>query len=200
MIIISEKQIESFRNFLESHDSFIIAGHKEPDGDCISSCMGLSFILEKTGKPYIMLNAGPFKRNEIKEYAKYFRNDVPFMTQSERDNCGLIITDCSEISRLGELDGDIRGFDTFIIDHHKTSDASGDNSIIDPTSPAPCAAALRSRRWKTKRKRGKYDFLWNLHGHRFFQVPYRKQRRSIPKYSPPCRSRCKSAKNVPEND
>lgn len=136
MIIISEKQIESFRNFLESHDSFIIAGHKEPDGDCISSCMGLSFILEKTGKPYIMLNAGPFKRNEIKEYAKYFRNDVPFMTQSERDNCGLIITDCSEISRLGELDGDIRGFDTFIIDHHKTSDASGDNSIIDPTSPA----------------------------------------------------------------
>lgn len=136
MIIISDKQIESFKHFIESHESFIIAGHKEPDGDCISSCMGLSYILEKTGKPYIMVNAGPFKRNEIKKYAPYFHNEIPFMTQSERDRCGLLITDCSEISRLGEIDGDFSGFDTFIIDHHKTAEANGENCIIDSTSPA----------------------------------------------------------------
>lgn len=136
MIIISEKQIDNFKKFLDSHESFIIAGHKEPDGDCISSCMGLSYIVEKTGKPYIMINAGPFKRNEIKKYAEYFRNDIPFMTQDERNSCGLIITDCSEISRLGEIDGDLKGFDTFIIDHHKTAEVQGDNTIIDPTSPA----------------------------------------------------------------
>lgn len=136
MIIISDAQINSFKKFLDTHETFIIAGHKEPDGDCISSCLGLSFILEKTGKPYVMINAGPFKRNEIKEYAHYFRNDLPFMTQDERDKCGLIITDCSELSRLGEIDGDLKGFDTFIIDHHKTADISGENIIIDPSSPA----------------------------------------------------------------
>lgn len=136
MIKISDSQISSFREFLVSHDSFIIAGHKEPDGDCVSSCMGLSFILDSMSKPYVRLNAGPFKRTEIRKYADLFVNDVPFMTQSERDKCGLIIADCSEISRLGEIDGDLKGFDTFIVDHHKTSDASGKNVIIDPSAPA----------------------------------------------------------------
>lgn len=136
MQIISEKQLSSFKKFLELHDSFIIAGHKDPDGDCISSCLGLSYIVENTGKPYIMLNAGPFKRIEIREYADFFRNDIPFMTQDERNRCGLIMTDCSEILRLGEIDGDLKGFDTFIIDHHKTADSNGENTIIDPTSPA----------------------------------------------------------------
>lgn len=136
MIIISDSQIDSFKKFLDSHESFIIAGHKEPDGDCISSCIGLSYIIDKIEKPYIMINAGPFKRNEIKNFSEHFRNDIPFMTQDERNNCGLIITDCSEISRLGEIDGDLKGFDTFIIDHHKTADVIGENTIIDPTSPA----------------------------------------------------------------
>lgn len=143
MIIISDKQIDNFKKFLNDHDSFIIAGHKEPDGDCVSSCLGLSYIVEKTGKPYIMISAGPFKRIEIRQYADCFRNDIPFMTQAERDKCGLIITDCSEISRLGEIDGDLNGFDTFIIDHHKTADTSGENTIIDPTSPAAACLVLQ---------------------------------------------------------
>lgn len=136
MIKISDEQISSFKEFLVSHDSFIIAGHKEPDGDCVSSCMGISFILDSMKKPYVALNAGPFKRTEIKKYADFFVNEVPFMTQDERNRCALIIVDCSEISRLGEIDGDLKGFDTFIVDHHKTSDASGKNVIIDPSAPA----------------------------------------------------------------
>ena len=72
MIRITDGQISKFKEFLEQHDSFLIAGHKEPDGDCVSSCIGLSYIVEKYGKPYVMLNAGPFKRNEIKKYAEYY--------------------------------------------------------------------------------------------------------------------------------
>ena len=136
MITLTKEQINNFREFIENHESFIIAGHKEPDGDCVSSCLGVSFILDKLEKPYILLNAGPFKRVEIKKFADKFTNEIPFMTQPERDRCGLIITDCSELSRIGDVEGDIKGFDTFIIDHHKTSDAEGKNVIIDPTSPA----------------------------------------------------------------
>lgn len=136
MILISEEQVSKFKNFLDSHDTFIIAGHKEPDGDCISSCMGISFILDTMNKPYIMLNAGPFKRNEIKKFAPKFKSALPFMTQDERNSCGLIIADCSELSRLGDIDGDLKGFDTFVIDHHKTADIKGTSGIIDPSSPA----------------------------------------------------------------
>lgn len=136
MILISEEQVSKFKNFLDSHETFIIAGHKEPDGDCISSCMGISFILDTMNKPYIMLNAGPFKRNEIKKFAPKFKSALPFMTQDERNSCGLIIADCSELSRLGDIDGDLKGFDTFVIDHHKTADIKGTSGIIDPSSPA----------------------------------------------------------------
>ncbi len=136
MNILTKAQTDSFADFIKAHERFIIAGHKEPDGDCISCCLGVSYILEHFSKPYIMLSAGPFKRSEIKQYAPLFKDELPFMSQAERDETGLIIVDCSEISRLGEIDGDMKGFDTFIVDHHKTASAENSSAIIDPTSPA----------------------------------------------------------------
>ncbi len=135
MKLISETQITSFKNFLDSHETFLIAGHKEPDGDCIASSIGISYILTHINKPFNMLNAGPFKRTEIKKYAQFFKQETGFMTVDDQKRCGLIIVDCSELSRLGEIDGDLKGFDTFIIDHHKTA-VESENSIIDSTAPA----------------------------------------------------------------
>ncbi|MBQ2313646.1 MAG: bifunctional oligoribonuclease/PAP phosphatase NrnA [Treponema sp.] len=136
MQVLTKDQADAFAAFISSHDSFLIAGHKEPDGDCVSCCLGISYILKHSGKPFVMLNAGPFKRTEIKRFAPLFKAEVPFMLQKERERCGLIIADCSEIARLGDIEGDLQGFDTFIIDHHKTADAGGGNSIIDASSPA----------------------------------------------------------------
>ncbi|MBP5251140.1 MAG: bifunctional oligoribonuclease/PAP phosphatase NrnA [Treponema sp.] len=136
MNLISREKIQAFKSFIERHDSFLIAGHKEPDGDCVSSSLGIASILDFFKKEYILLNAGPFKRSEIKKYEKHFTSKVPFMSEHDRSSAALIITDCSEISRLGELDGDLNGLDLFIIDHHKTADSSAENTIIDPTSPA----------------------------------------------------------------
>jgi phosphoesterase RecJ-like protein len=138
MLILTADQIAAFNTFITSHDTFLIAGHKEPDGDCISSCVGMSYIVRHFNKQYTMLSAGPFKRTEIKTSASLFKPEIPFMSQDERIKCGLIIVDCSEISRLGDIDGDFKELDTFIVDHHKTADASLTNAIIDPTSPAAC--------------------------------------------------------------
>ncbi len=135
MKIISKSQINSFKNFLDSHETFLIVGHKEPDGDCISSSIGISYILKHMNKPFKLLNAGPFKRTEIKKYAPLFKQETGFMTIEDQKACGLIIVDCSEISRLGEIDGPLKDFDAFIIDHHKTA-VESENSIIDATSPA----------------------------------------------------------------
>jgi phosphoesterase RecJ-like protein len=136
MILISREQIADFKNFLDSHETFIVAGHKEPDGDCIASCLGISYIIKSYEKPYIMINQGPFKRSEIRRFAPLFKNSVPFMTENERKKCGLIIADCSEITRLGDLGDELKDLDRFIIDHHKTSGDASKNAVIDPTSPA----------------------------------------------------------------
>ena len=83
------------------------------------------------------MSAGPFKRNEIQEYKALFSSEMDFLSEAERKDTGLIIVDCSELSRLGEIDGDLENLDTFIIDHHKTSGCpEGAKAIIDPESPA----------------------------------------------------------------
>lgn len=136
MIILTDEQINSFKTFIETHEQFIIAGHKDPDGDCISSSLGVSYILENLNKPFTLINNGPFKRSEIKQYGEMFASEIPFMSNDDIKKTGFIIVDCGEITRLGEI-GDTKGFDFFIIDHHKTSSPlEGSVSIIDPTSPA----------------------------------------------------------------
>ncbi|MBQ3965372.1 MAG: bifunctional oligoribonuclease/PAP phosphatase NrnA [Treponema sp.] len=135
MQIITDEQIASFSQFLSSHDFFYVIGHKEPDGDCISSCLGMASLLDAKKISYQLLSAGPFKRTEIRDKADLFSNVPSFLSEPERKKTGLIILDCSELSRLGEIDGDLSGLDTFIIDHHKTASVS-ENCIIDPSSPA----------------------------------------------------------------
>ena len=121
MFEIPQNTTDEFKSFIENHNFFFIIGHKEPDGDCITSCLGIAAILDHFNKPYQLLSAGPFKRNEVLRWQEKFSDTMEFQDESERKASGLIIADCSELSRLGDIDGDLKGFDTFVIDHHKTS-------------------------------------------------------------------------------
>ncbi len=143
MAKFTKDDAEKFRSFIDSHSFFYVIGHKEPDGDCISSCLGIAAILDHFKKPYQLLSAGPFKRAEIKEYESLFSSEMEFLSQEERNATGLIITDCSELNRLGEIDGDFKGLDIFIIDHHKTAETpEGSESFIDSSAPA-CAYLIQ---------------------------------------------------------
>ena len=134
---ITSQDVSEFKTFIESHDFFFVAGHKEPDGDCIASCLAVASILDNFSKPYQLLSAGPFKRNEIVKWKDRFSDSMIFQDSQERAKTGLIIVDCGELFRLGEIDGDLKGLDSFIIDHHKTSSAiEGVKSYINPLAPA----------------------------------------------------------------
>ena len=135
--MITEQEFNSFKNFINNHNFFIVIGHKEPDGDCISSCLGIAEILKHYNKQYQLLSAGPFKRTEIQKFEKQFTNEMEFLSEEERKQTGLIICDCSEMHRLGEIEGDLRNLDTFVIDHHKTAEIPNNaQSIIYSNSPA----------------------------------------------------------------
>ena len=137
MKILDSQQCAAFKAFVESHGYFLVAGHKDPDGDCVSSSLAAEAILKAMGKECLLLNVGPFKRPEIRQYEKKFASQIPFMSQEDRKNCGLLIVDCSELPRTGDIGESLKGFDTFIIDHHKTAEIpAGAQAIIDPTSPA----------------------------------------------------------------
>lgn len=141
MRALTEAQTQAFLRFVEEHDFFFVAGHKEPDGDCVSSCLALALLLKEFGKSYQLLSAGPFKRTEIRACESRFTDKMRFLSKEARERSALIMADCSEIARLGEIDGDLAGLDTFIIDHHKSAETTASDlplSIIDPTAPAAC--------------------------------------------------------------
>ena len=136
MLNISEAQFARFERFIEEHETFIVVGHKEPDGDCISSSLVLADIIRRKGKKAHVLSAGPFKRTETKKYEPLFASHCETKKNSN-ERIGLFIVDCSELSRLGEtVESQVKNFDRFIIDHHKTANTENNNSIIDSSSPA----------------------------------------------------------------
>jgi len=135
MNIISETQFENFKQFIDSHKAFVICGHKEPDGDCIASSLGLAKILDFYKKPYQILNAGPFKRTETKTFEKFFKNQFVRQTNNLEDT-GLFVVDCSETFRLGDMESQVANLECFIIDHHKTATSDETKSIIDSSAPA----------------------------------------------------------------
>lgn len=132
---ISDTQLVSFRDFINTHDAFFITGHKEPDGDCLTSSIGLAKILEKLGKKYQLLSSGPFKRTEIKQYEHLFSKTCKLL-EHDRKKIGLFIVDCSEFERLGEYESDVKDLDFFILDHHKTSIGASNEGIINTKAPA----------------------------------------------------------------
>ena len=134
---ITSQDASEFKAFIESHDFFFVAGHKEPDGDCIASCLAVASMLDYFSKPYQLLSAGPFKRNEIIKWKDKFSDTMVFQDSQDRAKTGLIVVDCGELFRLGEIDGDLKCLDLFIIDHHKTSSpVEGVKSYINPLAPA----------------------------------------------------------------
>lgn len=139
---LQSTKIDAFRTFITAHSLFFIVGHKEPDGDCVACSVGLKAIVEHFDKKALLINAGPFLKSEIAPYENQFTSKVPFMTAADKAQAALILCDCSELSRIGELENggeeELKGLDTFIVDHHKTCESLGeaDNAIIDATAPA----------------------------------------------------------------
>ena len=103
-------------NFIKEGGKFLIAGHKEPDGDCVGSQLALVSVLRRMGKDAIACSAGPFKRTEIKSYERFFISTPSAAAQ--KDGFRVIIVDCSGPDRTGDLEPFLEGLPTAVIDHH----------------------------------------------------------------------------------
>jgi phosphoesterase RecJ-like protein len=101
--------------FIRGGNKFLVAGHKEPDGDCVGSQLALSLFLKRLNKEAIPCSAGPFKRTEVMPYAGRF---ISRPGEEERKNARVILLDCSVTSRAGDLEPALEGLPLGIIDHH----------------------------------------------------------------------------------
>lgn len=130
----NDREAETILRAFVEFDNFIIAGHKEPDGDCLCSQMALNSFLKRRGKKTKLVSAGPFNRPEIKSWEPYFSTSI-----SDEDLLGktlVIITDCSSPDRTGELSEQLAKLPLMVIDHHSSGDDFGDYRYIDSDSPS----------------------------------------------------------------
>jgi phosphoesterase RecJ-like protein len=101
--------------FIKTGSKFIIAGHKEPDGDCVGSQLALRSALLRMGKKAVVCSAGPFKRTELKNYSHQFKESP---AEEEKKDAKAIIIDCSNMDRTGSLVDFLEKMPCAIIDHH----------------------------------------------------------------------------------
>jgi phosphoesterase RecJ-like protein len=114
--------------FVKTGSKFLVAGHKEPDGDCVGSQLALCSVLRRLGKTALPCSAGPFKRTEIMPYADLF---TAAPGEGDREKARVIVVDCAAPSRTGDLAPFLEGLPTAVIDHH----ATGDHPIPSAESP-----------------------------------------------------------------
>jgi phosphoesterase RecJ-like protein len=124
-------------DFIREGSAFLVAGHREPDGDCVGSQLALSSVLERLGKRALPCSAGPFKRPEVKPYeGRFTARPGP----EERKGARVIVVDCSAPDRTGDLSSFLEGLPTAVIDHHKTGDhglcRAGSPLYLDPLAPS----------------------------------------------------------------
>ncbi|OHE77062.1 MAG: phosphoesterase [Treponema sp. RIFOXYC1_FULL_61_9] len=124
---------DSLLGFISVGKRFLVAGHKEPDGDCVGSQLALASALRRLGKSALPCSPGPFKRPEIIPYAPLFTAEP---TEAEREDARVIVLDCSNIGRTGDLEPFLSGLPTAVIDHHASSDSSGDAIFLDGAAPS----------------------------------------------------------------
>jgi phosphoesterase RecJ-like protein len=130
-------------DFIKSADKFLVVGHKDPDGDCVGSQLALCSVLRRLGKQAIPCSAGPFKRSEIRPYAKYF---ISLIAETERKGAVLIMLDCSMLSRTGGIAAIIEGLPIAVIDHHATGQHMPNTAaaplFLDPLAPSVTSMCL----------------------------------------------------------
>ncbi|PIE98758.1 MAG: DHH family phosphoesterase [Treponema sp.] len=125
---------QALLEFLSKYERYVIAGHKEPDGDCIGSCLAMANFLQRKKKETLLLNAGPFDKPEVKEYEGLFKKELS--PEFNTKKAGLLVLDCSGLDRVGDIEKQLEGFDTAIIDHHATNQTVSKSSLVMKTSPS----------------------------------------------------------------
>ena len=112
---------------LRDNDGFVIAGHRDPDGDSLGSSLALGLALERSGKRVAVISADPLS-------AAYRR--LPESGRIEvRDTAPegfpvAVLIECNGVERSG-----VDGLDDRLvinIDHHANNPGFGDVNWVDP--------------------------------------------------------------------
>ncbi len=122
---MNKETTQLVETLLASPQKAVIIGHKNPDGDAIGSCLGLSFFLKKIGH-----SATVVMPNDFPDFLKWLpgvEEVVIYEKETEKstqliEEASLIFTlDFNSLERVGELQQILESADAkfIMIDHHQ---------------------------------------------------------------------------------
>lgn len=114
---------------LQNNQSFLLAGHEHPDGDCIGSEIALALLLKKWDKDVHIFNPDP------PEPIYYFLPYIQWVDSTLPDETVdvAVILDSGDLDRTGPVKNYIEDVETVInVDHHPESFNVGDINLVDP--------------------------------------------------------------------
>jgi phosphoesterase RecJ-like protein len=117
---------------------FLLAGHENPDGDCIGSQVALFHLLRDLGKEVAIVNPDPIGRSH-----EFLLRHTPIGHLRSNEPLPAfdvaVLLDCNQLARTGALAAMIRERNAVVavIDHHIGGEAGdGDVNYIDPAAAA----------------------------------------------------------------
>ena len=121
--------LNDIANLLKNGEKFLVASHKDPDGDAIGSALALGETLMLDGKEVITFNAGPIP-DSLSHLNGIERVVDTIDQESEFD--ALLVLDCGSIERIGEVHSVFSKIRPLInIDHHRNNSQFGDLNFVD---------------------------------------------------------------------
>jgi phosphoesterase RecJ-like protein len=126
---MSETGINDLKEYINNHNRFLIIGHIDPDGDCISSVLSLTYGLRRIQKKVISAidSQCPAIYEEFQPVSQIaFEEDI-----SDEDFDAIITLDSSSPDRMGKYQGLMDKKPNFVIDHHVTNKLWGNYNWLD---------------------------------------------------------------------
>ena len=125
---MKQETIQTVKKLLENKRRIVIVGHKNPDGDAIGSCLGLSFFLRNRGHQTQVVMPNDFPEflkwlpgcNELTTYDRESDKVAGYINEAE-----VIFTlDFNALNRTGELSAVLESAQAefVMIDHHQQPD------------------------------------------------------------------------------
>ena len=135
---------EQVKKLLASPQKIVVVGHKNPDGDAIGSCLGLSFFLNRLGH-----KADVIMPNDFPDFLKWLPGcDDIIIHDKDTDksieainNASLIFTlDFNALNRTGNMEQFLEDCDAkfIMIDHHQEPDDYAVVTYSDSTMSSTC--------------------------------------------------------------
>ena len=117
-------------------DSAAVIAHRNPDGDALYSSLAMAAVIRRLGKKAVLLNEGPFARDDIRMLEGLFSKEAA--PESLGSNPLVIILDCSTPDRPGTPFAALQDLPRIVIDHHSAGIPFTEEgmSYIVPDSPS----------------------------------------------------------------